>query len=143
MSNKKMRVFIFGFLPMSLMQYYYWSWMCKCWTNEIDGLSYPEGYLIIPVIVTLVYCIYEKYIVNTVLFNDTTFRDRIPLAVLWVLESLIGANVSSDKIWNYHQQLSETRRFINFGSAICLLAVVGMIISFLFCRTFLYRKKDN
>lgn len=138
MINKKIRAFIFGVIPMTLMQYYYWNWMIKCWTNQIDGLSYPEEDLIIPVLVTLIYCIYEKFIVFSVFFNNTTFRDRIPLAVLWVLESVIGANVSSDTIWHYDQQLSETRRFIAFGPAMCLLFAIGMIVWFLIFRAFLY-----
>lgn len=43
MNNKKIRAFIFGAIPMTLMQYYYWNWMIKSCTNKIEVLSEPVG----------------------------------------------------------------------------------------------------
>lgn len=71
-------------------------------------------------------------------YEDASFRDRTPLVVLWVLESIIGEKVSNNITLRYEQQLSETRRFIAFGPALCLLAGIGMIVWFLIFRLILY-----
>ena len=112
--------------------------MIKSCTNNIEVLREPVGYLVIPIIVTLVYCIYEKFIVFTKYIEYVTFCDRTPLAVLWILECIIGEKVSNSITLRYEQQLSETRRFIAFGPALCLLAAIGMIVWFLIFRAFLY-----
>lgn len=142
MNNSKVLVFIFGAIPMTLMQYYLWNWMIKSWTNQIDGLIDAAGYFYIPVIITIIYCICEKYILfSTILFN-IKFRDRIPLAVLWILESIIGTIASYKKIDRYEKQFSDTWN-IGFGVPMCLLAGAGMIVSFLIFRGFLYRNEKS
>lgn len=142
MNNLKIRAFIFGLIPMTLIQYYCWNWMIKSWTNEIDGLSDAAGYFYIPVILTLIYCLYEKYIVFSVIFLKSKFCDRIPLAVFWILEGVIGTMVSCEKVSRYEKQFSGTWN-IGFGVPICLFAGAGMIFSFLIFRGFLYREKEN
>ena len=141
MNHKKMCAFIFGLIPMTLIQHYYWNWMVKYWTNEID-FAYPDLDIIIPVIITLIYCFYEKYIVFSMIFDDTVFRDRIPLAVFWILEGVIGTMVSCEKVSRYEKQFSGTWN-IGFGVPACSFAGAGMIVSFLIFRGFLYREKER
>ena len=121
MGNKKMRAFIFGLIPMTLMQCFYWIWLTDAF--------------IAPVIATLIYVAYERFIVYSVIYQDVTFRDRIPLAVLWILESIIAEIISGNTIWRYDQQIG---RLIAFGSAFSLLSAIGMIVWFPIFRLILY-----
>ena len=141
MNRKKIWAFIFGLIPMTLIQYYYWNWLIKYWTKKID-FAYSDLDIIIPVIITLIYCVYEMYIVFSMIFDDTVFCDRILLAVLWILEGVIGTMVSCEKVSRYEKQFSDTWN-IGFGVPICLFAGAGMIVSFLIFRGFLYREKER
>lgn len=129
-------------VPLALLQYVYWNWMIKSLTIDFDNISSENILYIISIIVTLIYCIYEKYFVFTIIYNDTTFRDRIPLAVLWILESVMGAIVSNRIVYCYEEKY-ERAFIIGFRSIECLFAGVILIVSFLFCRVFLYRKEEK
>lgn len=133
MGNKKMRAFIFGFIPMTLMQCLYWNWLIHGITDKGIGSVYLL--FIAPVIATLIYVAYERFIVYSVIYQDVTFRDRIPLAVLWILESIIAEIISGNTIWRYDQQIG---RLIAFGSAFSLLSAIGMIVWFPIFRLILY-----
>lgn len=142
MNNKKIRVFVFGVIPMTLMQCYYWNWMIKSSTVDIDNVNSLDELYIIPVIVTLIYFVYEKFIIFSMIFVDTTFRDRIPLAVLWILESVIGTIVSNRLVYIYEKEYTY-KATSGFRSMMCLIAGVILIVSCLFCRIFLYKKEEN
>ncbi len=133
MGNKKMRAFIFGLIPMTLMQCLYWNWLIHGITDKGIGSVYLL--FIAPVIATLIYVAYERFIVYSVIYQDVTFRDRIPLAVLWILESIIAEIISGNTIWRYDQQIG---RLIAFGSAFSLLSAIGMIVWFPIFRLILY-----
>ena len=142
MNNKKMRAFIFGLIPMTLMQCYYWNWLIKSLTVDIDNVNSLDELYIIPVIVTLIYCVYEKFIVFSVIFFGTSFLDRLPLAVLWILENVIAAIASNRIVFRYEEKY-ERAFIIGFRSVECLFAGVILIVSFLFCRAFLYKKEES
>ena len=142
MNNKKMRAFIFGLFPMTLIQCYYWNWMIKSLTVDIDNVNSLDELYIIPVIVTLIYCVYEKFIIFSMIFVNATFRDRIPLAVFWILECIIGTLVSCEKVSRYEKQFANDWS-IEFGAPICLLVGVGMILLFPSIRVILYNEKEN
>lgn len=116
--------------------------MIKSWTNQIDGLIDAAGYFYILVIITMIYCIYEKYVLFSSIIFNTKFSDRLPLEVLWILESMIGTIASYEKTSRYEKQFSDTWN-IGFGVPMCLLAGARMIVSFFIFRSFLYRNKKS
>ncbi len=142
MSNKKMRAFIFGLLPMTLVQCYYWNWMIRSLTVDFDNISKLNELYIISVVLSLIYCFFEKFILFSVFFVDKTFHDRKPLAIMWILESVIGTIVSNRIIFHYEEKY-ERAFIIGFRSLECLFFGGILIISFLFCRIILYKKEKK
>lgn len=80
-----MHAFIFGLIPMTLIQYYYWDWMTKSWTNEIDGPSVPEEFLVMPIMITLIYCVYESLLYSRcfLLIQHFVIEYRWPSCGFW------------------------------------------------------------
>ena len=142
MNNIKIRAFIFGLIPMTLIQYYYWDWLIKSLTVDVHNLNGLEELFIIPVIITIIYCVYEEFIVFSVNFVDTTFRYKISLAVLWIIENMIGTIVSNSLVYNYEKKYTYEATS-GFRAMMCLFSGGILIISFLLCRIFLYIKEDN
>lgn len=137
MKDSKVLAFIFGLIPMTLIQYCYWNWSIKSWTVNFDVNCLDELY-IIPVIIAFIYFVYETFIIFSMILVDTSFRDRLPLAVLWILESVIGTYVSTGMVSIYENQYN-----YGFRSIACLFSGWILILSFLICRTLLYMKEDN
>ncbi len=142
MNNKKMHAILYGLIPMTLIQCYYWNWMMKSLTIDRDQLNSLEELYLIPVIVILIYCVYEKYIIFSVIFVNPTFRDRIPLTIFWILECFIGTLISCEKISHYEKQFAKDWS-IEFGAPICFLIGVGMILLFPIFKEILYYEKEN
>lgn len=140
MNNKEMRAFIFGLIPMTLIQYYYWNWITDALINGIN-MSLKK-FLFIPIVVALLYCIYEKYFIFSVIKINTTLFVRILLVILWILESVIATIVSNRTVYNC-EKLDVYRITILDKSALCLFTGGILIISFLFCRIFLYKKEEE
>lgn len=149
MNNKKICAFIFGLIPMTLIQYCYWNWSIKSWTVNFDNvynnlnsflnsLGLDELFIIIiiiiiPIIIVLIYFVYETFIIFSKILVDTSFRDRLPLAILWILESVIGTDVSTGMVSIYEKQYN-----YGFRSIACLFSGWILILSFLICRTILF-----
>ena len=139
MKNSKVLAFIFGLIPMTLLQYYYWGWL----TDELmNGTSVGVlMFMLIPAIVTLIiYCVYEKFVLYSFVCADGKFRDTIPLAVIWVLECVIGTLVSA-------QTISAHWHDPEFGpgltTASCPIMGIVLIFSFEFYHVFLYSKNKE
>lgn len=136
MNNLKIRAFIFGLIPMTLIQYCYWNWITDV---LIKGINMSEEMILfIPIVVALLYCVCEKYIIFSIINVNTTLFVRIPLVILWILESVIATIVSNRVVYNYEKQ--DVYRITIIGdSSLCLFIGGILIVSFLFCRAFLYR----
>lgn len=142
MNNIKIRVFIFGVIPMTLMQYYYWNRMIKSLTVDFDNVSRLNELYIISVVVSLIYCFYEKFIVFSMFYVDKTFHGRKLLSIMWILESVIGTIVSNRIVYHYEEKY-ERAFIIGFRSLESLFFGGILIASFLFCRIILYKKEEN
>lgn len=138
MNDSKVLAFIFGLIPMTLIQYFYWNWVTDALINGIN-ISL-KMFLFIPIVVALLYCVYERFVIFSVIYVNTTFYVRIPLVILWILESVIAAIVSNRIVYNYEKHDIYKITILN-KSALCLVAGFVLIISFLFCRIFLYKKR--
>lgn len=130
---------ISAIIPLTLLQYIYWNWLVK---ELMSNTLRNRWFLIVSVMITLFYCVYEKLFVYTVVSADTSFRDRMPPAVFWIVESMIFAIVSNRIVYHYEEKY-ERAFVIGFRSVECLFVGVILIVSFLVCRKFLYRKKEN
>lgn len=139
MNDSKVLAFIFGLIPMTLIQYFYWNWVTDALINGIN-ISL-KMFLFIPIVVALLYCVYERFVIFSVIYVNTTFYVRIPLVILWILESVIAAIVSNRIVYNYEKHDIYKITILN-KSALCLVAGFVLIISFLFCRIFLYKKRQ-
>lgn len=135
MNDSKVLAFIFGLIPMTLIQYWYWNWLI----DQLLGGTDIELFTVV-IVVTILYCAYERFFIYTVIFPNTTFRDRIPLAVMWIVECVVGRIVSVTTIndlWSDPE----------FGPGLltiwCPITGVIMVVSFLVLRTILYWKKKN
>ncbi len=132
-TKNKISSSILAVVPLSLLQYFYWNWLIK----ELMNNTLRNGwFLLVSAMIALFYCMYEKFIVYAIVLVGTSFRDRMLPAVFWTVESLIATLFSYIIVHDYEMKY-------NYGmkSVLCLFAGVILIVSFLFCRTFLYRKK--
>ena len=139
MSNKRICVFIFGLISMTLMQCFYWIWLTDA---LIHGTNMNlKMFLFIPMIVALIYCFCEKNLFSVFNINSIHYG-RIPLAIFWIIESVIAMIVSNRTVYNFEKR-DLFRITILDKSGLCLIIGVILMISFLLCRTFLYRKEDK
>lgn len=130
---------IFAVLPLTIMHYFYWNWL----VNELRNNTLRLGwFLLVPVVITVLYCMYEKLIVYSVISSNTCFRDRIVPAVYWIVESLIAAFFSYIIIHDYEMKYSYGLTN-GWKMRSCLFASIIEIVFFLFCRVLLYRNKKN
>lgn len=138
MKISKVIAFVFGAIPMTLLQYYYWGWLTDDLMNgsSVDFLTF----MLIPAILALIFCVYEKFVLYTYVCADGKFRDTIPLAVVWVLECVIGTLVSEQTIcdhWNDPE----------FGPGLttvwCLIMGIVLVFSFEFYHVFLFTKNKE
>lgn len=136
MNNSKVLAFVWGVIPMTLLQYVYWNWLIHGLTDKGIGNLYVL--FIIPTIATMVYCAYERFVVYSVVSIDSTFRDRIPLAILWILECIIGIMISGDTVYNQIPHSGYGGSFSGLVTVWCLFTGLEMMISFGFCRLFFY-----
>lgn len=133
MSDSKVLAFVFGAVPMTLLHYYYWGWMTD---DLMNGTSIGvHTFLFIPIFLTVIYCIYEKFVLYTYICADAKFLDTIPLTVIWVLECVIGTLCSG-------QTISDHWSDPEFGPGLTTVwcAAVGfeMMIAYMYCHLFLY-----
>lgn len=132
-TKNKISSSILSVVPLSLLQYFYWNWLIK----ELMNNTLRNGwFLLVSAMIAMFYCMYEKFIVYSVVFVGTSFRDRMLPAVFWTVETLIATLFSYIIVHDY-----ETKYNYGLKSILCLFAGVIVIVSFLFCRAFLYRKK--
>ena len=141
MNNSKVLAFVWGAVPMTLLQYVYWNWLIHGLTDK--GLGNLYMLFVIPIFVTMVYCAYERFIVYSVISVDSTFRDRIPLAVLWILECIIGIMISGDMVYDQIPHSGYGGSFSGLVTVWCLFTGLEMMISFGFCCLFLYVKNKE
>lgn len=137
MKDSKVLAFIFGAIPMTLLQYVYWNWLIYGLTKGVGSTYWP---FIIPMIAAIVYCVYERYFVFSFVFVDSTFRERIPLAVLWILECIIGITISTDAVYEQIPHSGYGGSFSGLVTAWCLYTGLEMMFFFVCCRLFLYVK---
>lgn len=136
MKASKVLAFFCGLIPMTLIQYCYWNWLIS---EIIDRTQMLEKYLFVIVIVVLIYCVYERFFVFSVIIVDTRFRDRLPLAIFWVLECVIGAVLSTENLYQY--QLKHGYNSSLIGVKTCPNFALVLIWCFALCRIFLYKKR--
>lgn len=138
MKISKVIAFVFGAIPMTLLQYYYWGWLTDDLMNgsSVDFLTF----MLIPAILALIFCVYEKFVLYTYVCADGKFRDTIPLTVIWVLECVIGTLVSA-------QTISDHWHDPEFGpgltTAICPFMGIVLYFSFEFYHVFLFTKNKE
>lgn len=137
MKDSKVLAFIFGAIPMTLLQYVYWNWLIYGLTKGVGSIYWL---FIIPMIAAIVYCVYERYFVFSFVSVDSTFRERIPLAVLWILECIIGITISTDAVYEQIPHSGYGGSFSGLVTAWCLYTGLEMVFSFVCCRLFLYVK---
>lgn len=138
MKASKVLAFFCGLIPMTLIQYFYWIWLIS---EIIDRTQMLEKYLFVIVIVVLAYCLYERFFVFSAITANSSFRDRVPLAVFWVLECVIGAVISTEKLYEYKLQHDYSSPLI--GVKTCPNFALVLIWCFVLCRIFLYKKKNR
>lgn len=138
MKASKVLGFFCGLIPMTLIQYFYWIWLIG---EIIDRTQMLEKYFFVIVIVVLAYCLYERFFVFSRIIANSRFRDRLPLAVFWVLECVIGAVISTEKLYEYQLQHDYYSSLI--GVKTCPYFALVLIWCFALCRIFLYMKKNR
>ncbi len=138
MKDSKVLAFVFGAIPMTLLQYYYWGWL----TDELmNGTSVGVlTFMLIPVILTLIFCVYEKFVLYTYVCADGKYSDTIPLTIIWVLECVIGTFYSA-------QTISDHWNDPEFGPGLttvwCPIMGIILFFSFGFYHVFLFTKNKE
>lgn len=141
MNNSKFLAFVWGIIPMTIIQYCYWNWLILGLTTG-KGLESLDMLFIIPIIVAMIYCVYERFIVYSAISVDITFRDRIPLAVFWILECIVGIVISINTVYNRLPH-SDSEGFTGLVTLWCPFTGFEMMVSFVCCRLFLFVKNKE
>lgn len=96
MNDSKVLAFAFGAVSMTLFHYFYWGWLTD---GLINGTSVgPYAIMLIPVILTFVYCVFEKFVLYSFICPDGKFLDTIPSIVVWIVECVIGTFYSAQTV---------------------------------------------
>ncbi|MDE6567477.1 MAG: hypothetical protein K2K70_07075 [Lachnospiraceae bacterium] len=138
MKDSKILAFAFGVISMTLLHYFYWGWLADELMNGTSVGLYT--FMFLPGFLTLVYCVFEKFVLYTYVCPDGKFLDIIPSTVVWVVECLIGAFSSAQTINN---QWHDPEFGPGLETGMCGFCGLEMIISIVYFHLLFYVKNKT
>lgn len=125
------RTIFFGVLIMTIIQCMYW------WYLATDQVSWDVTLffkiLLLPIIFTVIYCVYEKKVLFDILLNN---KEEITLAILWGGETIVGMSIASDVIYEKRAY----REYLNYDVLQAFCAGFIMFAGFFVIRYILKKK---
>ncbi len=134
MYNTKRSLFL-GIGGMIILQLPFWFWITSSMTINITKDTNELLYYVLPIIITTIYYLYEKYII---LPRNCSSQERLPLGILWIAFSLIGTVTSSSIIffddYNYP--------YVGYRTILTDMAGGILIGLFIFYRTIFHKNSS-